>query len=207
MGLITGLVSTIAHAASGTTHEQQHQQAINNYGYSQPQYPSTNYYNSAYACSHAYQQTCNICAFARPLGSKRQLKRERRAMKHAAKAYCYSGGQYNVLPMAGVSRPVPMGRLCGRERRPDPVAQLVGGVMSLARGSSSSSNHHQQNYNAAQEQGQTQGQTYTQPRRASFDAQSFESRGEHSQPPAYERGEYVEGRRSVEVLTDGKRTY
>jgi len=84
MGLIRGVISSIAHEATKKSHD------------SNQQGPPM----GATATCTCHGQQCNICAFALPLGSRREMRRERRAMKHASKVHRWSSRAYPVMPAA-----------------------------------------------------------------------------------------------------------
>lgn len=115
MGLISGLVSTVVHAASGRNpYGQNHNQAAVADASGHPAGPS---HAGPGAADHNSGcntgpggRPCGICAVAAPFGKGRQQKMERRAMrherravKHAMKAQRFSYGRHTgyLAPGAG----------------------------------------------------------------------------------------------------------
>ncbi|TDZ20394.1 hypothetical protein Cob_v006514 [Colletotrichum orbiculare MAFF 240422] len=193
MGLITGLVSTLVHVAAGR----------NPYNHNHNPATSTSTTSSAHdavTCTDGPGgQPCGICAVALPFGKGRQQKRERRAVRHAAKAQRFSGGRYPAyiaggrhnaaLQYGGVEQ-----HQCGPGGY-QPAGMQCGAGPQFGGETEGSCLHGRQGVVAEMSTAQQEG----------IEMRRRNSTGMEDAPPAYEEGESsrTAGRRSVEVLGEG----
>jgi hypothetical protein len=181
MGLIAGLASTIAHAVSNTSHPATPQQSY----YGAP----AGYGAPATAYSGCASQNCKICAVMPHPSVRRQMKRQRRAMRHAAKAYRFSGGQYPVMPLVAGCHASHTSY--GQYVQPQPAAAQTAGYYGPSPARSVPQPQQPLHREASRELDEEEYEYQ--------DEVEHEKAGATSDmPPAYERGEYDRQRQSLQ---------